>query len=209
MLNNTLSVSTLTVLVMDCSTSMRRFGQQPRHELNAMLRTLRAEKGALATQLVVYGFNKQPFVLCQGSLTQILEIGQLPLDAGTRLFGTVADVLTSTLRFVQEVRATGQRANVIVAVITDGEDNLSAHDLPEVRKLAAHATRAEFHLEVIGLGVDGKFLAALMGFSVDHSVNLAATSEGLSQSLQSITGETTRLMRLGEKVADPKKQKPS
>lgn len=209
MINNTLDVATLCMLVMDCSTSMRRFGEQPRTELNSLVRTLKVERGALATSLTIYGFNRHPFLLVEGPLVNIAAVGHLPLDRGTRLFGTVADVLTSVLQFHADMSAVGKKVNVLVAVITDGEDNLSPHDLSEVRRLASQARRLGFQLEVFGLGIDGKYLANLMGFSVEGSVSVAATSDGLSHTMHSITSETARLMRLGEKAANPKKQRPN
>ncbi len=201
-MNNNLSISTLVFFVMDCSTSMRRFGDEPRDALNRMLRDVRGAPGALATSLVVCGFNRKAHTLVSGPVANILSIHTLPLDAGTRLFGTVADVLHEALVFVEHEHQHGNRPNVFIAVVTDGEDNLSGGELGHVQHLSAQARREGFHLEVYGLGVNGKYLAELMGFSVENSVNLDASAASVSSSMHTATGHTTKIMRLGEIVAE-------
>jgi hypothetical protein len=198
MINDTLSATTLAVLVMDCSTSMRRFRDEPRALLNRMIRQLQSARGAPATFLAVFAFNRLTRLLIKPQpLMLVTQIETIELSRGTRLYGTVAEVLTQTIEFRDDRARVGHTPNILVSVFTDGENTLSQDSISDTRRLAKEARRRDIQLDVIGLGVDGRQIARHMGFSGDSSVHGEATSDSLSTSIGLVTERTTTMMGLG------------
>jgi hypothetical protein len=198
MINDTLSATTLAVPVMDCSTSMRRFKDEPRTLLNRMIRQLQAARGAPATFLAVFGFNRLTHLLIKPQpLMLVTPIETIELNRGTRLYGTVAEVLTQAIEFRDDRAKVGHKPNILVSVFTDGENTLSQDSISDARRLAKEARRRDIQLDVIGLGVDGRQIARHMGFSGDSSIFGEATSDSLNTSIGLVAERTTTIMGLG------------
>ncbi len=183
--------STLSVIVMDASTSMRRFGSTPVDSLHEYVRDLAAGPTAASIAAGVVTFSSEPRVCVP--VTPVRAFPR-PIDyvtsAGTRLYGATRDVLRALL-----ASEAPQVPNVIVAVFTDGEDNASSERTRiQLVELAGVAQRRGFTLLTFGIGVDGRRIAERMGFPFEREA--ARSAEATSESIVESVRATTRITLL-------------
>lgn len=172
----------LSVIVMDCSTSMRRFGDAPRSALQEHVDELREDRDADRLASAIVGFNRRTTVILPP--TPVRAIEQLPtweLAGGTRLYASVEDSLRVTAATVREIEASGRACRVVFAVLTDGEDNASPPQaLAGVRERAAIARAKSWTLLTFGYGVMADRIAETMGFPSAHGAATSADVDPVS-----------------------------
>lgn len=180
---------TLAVLLIDRSTSMRKFAAGLREGFAGHVETLKASPEARGMELAVWSFAGRMATKALPP-TQIALVGQMPelkFEAGTPLYTAVAQLLELLLRLPQD-----RELKVVLNVLTDGEDRDSHPlDLESLRSLLVpDALDRGFRLSVIGFGVDGVGIARSMGFAGETSAALPATVDGLHDSFRQITRNT-------------------
>lgn len=184
--------TTLAVIVMDASTSMRRFGSTPVDALEDYVRDLATSPASGAIAAGVVTFSSEPRVCVPVTPVRVFPRRiDYVTSMGTRLYGATRDVLRTLL-----ASDAPQVPNVIVAVFTDGEDNASSERTRiQLVELAGVAQRRDFTLLTFGIGVDGRRIAERMGFPFEREAarSAEATSEGIVQSVRATTRIT--LMR--------------
>ena len=174
----------LSVIVLDCSTSMRRFGDAPRSALQEHVDELRADGDAKRLATAIVGFHRHTHVIL--APTPVEAIARLPtweLAGGTRLYASVDDALRVTDATVEALAESGRGCRVVLAVLTDGEDNASPSPaLASVRQRAALARRKGWTLLTFGYGVMADRIAQTMGFPTHGGA--ATTAEPAAASIR-------------------------
>jgi hypothetical protein len=179
-------VPTVSVLIMDASTSMLQFHDAPKSALNEFLIGLKYSPYAdsISAGIVTFGDDAHVLVPVQ----PVTGIGQVDYEAtgNTKLYGTVLGVLKALLEVVGL-----HPANIVVSVFSDGDDNRSPEVQPELIRMSARVRALGWNLQATGFGIDAKRLAQALGFldDPDHAVSMAANE----QSISSAVSRTTRL----------------
>jgi hypothetical protein len=172
----------LSLLVLDCSTSMSRFGHAPEQAVNRYLDTVRADTAHHhVTGLVTFSEHFRTEIQ-PAPVHSIPRYKGYRTDAGTLLWRTVKRVLRG-LSDSWDTLSPAERANlsIVVSVLSDGDDNLSdRRDYPSA--LQDYARRGRKHgwqLASFGIGIDGKRLAREMGFDEELSQTVEPTEAGV------------------------------
>lgn len=175
----------LCLLLVDRSGSMQKHGDSPRLAANELISVIRTAEGADHTMFGLYTFNHEvtlelPPVLA----SRAQDLLHYHADGNTSLYQAVHEALAIGLEFrgfaAQQYDAI---AKVAITVISDGGDTSSPTFAGPCRELARVARENEFALQAIGLGIDAKALARLLGFDPDLAHSEEATNEGLTQSV--------------------------
>lgn len=178
--------TTLAVLLIDRSTSMRKFSEELQTGFASHLDALKASPEAERMAISVWSFAgrvpKQE--IRPVPVSYLHRMGNLTFQGGTPLYASVVRVLEVLLRLPPN-----ERLKVVLNVLTDGDDRGSHPiDLPQVRNcLAPMALHRRFSLSVIGFGVDGVAIARNMGFNGETSHSEPATTDGLLASFSRMT----------------------
>lgn len=194
---------TLSVVIMDCSGSMQEFGSAPKNALIELVQGLQSSPTADSINVAIFGFSSMevPSVIVPLSSVMDIRSFEIPVpNGGTRLYGTVLQVLKALARMVTGyVKKSGSAPNVLVTVCTDGQDNLSQDRQPGLQAFSRGVRELGWDLSVFGYGVDAQKIARDMGFNDDaeHATSMAADEESIRTSMQSVTSrtETTSMSR--------------
>lgn len=178
-------------VIMDRSRSMDRFRDVPFRSINDYLQRLRRSEHAARIDATVVVFDHATETLT--SMRPISEVGPIRPYAngrGTRLHGTIADVIERLIDRVLKEQAEGTTVSASVAVFTDGEDTSSpsGKHLPRLRRAVVEAEKLGFQLIAVGIGLDGVALAKELWFpeklalTVDpDGVEILKAAEDVSQ----------------------------
>lgn len=152
---------------MDRSHSMTRFGSVPLRAINGYLDRLRDSdvRHAIEVSIVVFDHATDILVPMQ-PVTAIKPLSPYAHGKGTRLHGTVADVLERMVLRVIDAQSNGLAVAGSVAVFTDGEDTSQPEGkhLPRLRRAVMEAEDLGFQLLAIGIGLDGAAVAQQLWF---------------------------------------------
>jgi hypothetical protein len=186
--------TTISVLILDSSESMLKYGDAPRTALEGHINALREQTDRNYLCAVV-GFHDYAYVIVP--LTPVGEIegiGEYSPDHLTLLWETVAAVLQQLLDlFEKQPRVVMEQLRVVVGVFSDGGDNRSREGADShVRQLARKALLYGWTLNTFGIGIDAAALADKMGFPTNpsHAQTVEATETGVHESVISMTMST-------------------
>lgn len=157
----------LAVLIMDRSASMARFGDVPLRVINRHLERMQAAEYAALQEVSVVVFDHATDTLMpMQPLVHARPLRPYSLGQGTRLHGTVADVLERLTSQVIEEQSRGVEVSVSVVVFTDGEDRSkpAGKHLARLRRAVMQAGDLGFQLIAVGIGIDGVRLAQELWF---------------------------------------------
>jgi uncharacterized protein YegL len=163
------SPKVFTTLVMDRSHSMTRFGSVPLRAINSYLERLKDSEASSAIEVSVVVFDHATDILVpMQPVHRVAPLGPYAHGKGTRLHGTVADVLERMVLRVVDAQGSGLAVAASVAVFTDGEDTSLPKDkhLARLRRSVIEAEDLGFQLLAIGIGLDGAALAQQLWFPV-------------------------------------------
>jgi len=161
------SAKVFTTLVMDRSHSMTRFPGVPLRAINSYLQQLAGSEARKAIEVSVVVFDHaMDILLPMQPVSRVTSLTQYPHGNGTRLHGTVADVLERSVMRVLDAQSRGQTVTGSVAVFTDGEDTSmpAGKHLPRLRRAVIEASDLGFQLISVGIGIDGQALAQQLWF---------------------------------------------
>jgi len=88
-------------------------------------------------------------------------------NGNTKLYGTVLETFKAMLKLKAEGESHGAVVRMILAVFTEGEDNVSQEDRTELVRISGEALEAGVELILVGLGRPAKQIARYMGFPAD------------------------------------------
>lgn len=189
------------VLVMDRSGSMERFRDVPLRAINGYLDKLRASKFAdsIEASIVVFDHATDTLISMR-PVTQIKSLAPYKNGRGTRLYGTVADVVERLNQRILVEQSKGVNATGSVVVFTDGEDTSQppGKHLSRMRRAVVEAGDLGFQMLAIGIGIDGLRLAEELWFpakfahTVDpDGVEILKAAEDVSQVVESFSAAFT------------------
>ncbi|MCX6745370.1 MAG: VWA domain-containing protein [Candidatus Parcubacteria bacterium] len=185
--------STLSIMIMDKSGSMKKFGKAPLKAINDHIKSLKAANDGRKHYCGIISFNDKAQVE-----KEVMDVSRMvPLFSyhpgnGTLLWETVdktlRDLITLWLPYQSE------KLKIVVGVISDGEDNHSdRHLYPKSLQTAARwAINHGWELLTFGIGINGRRLAAEMGFPMDsqHAFTMEANEQGLKDTSVTMTQTT-------------------
>lgn len=180
---------TFAVLLIDRSTSMRRFAPLLKAGFKRHLDDLKASPGSSSIVMEVWTFGgRGPKLEIEPMpAARIHGLADLTFQGGTPLYTSVAHVLE---RRLGEPHV--PHLKVSLNILTDGDDRGSQpQDLGRLRSLLVpQALQRGFGLAVMGFGVDGIRIARTMGFAGESSISVPATEDGLRTSFSQMTSNT-------------------
>ena len=201
----------LTLLVLDRSGSMATHGDQPLIALNELIQNLRTTEGADRTFAGIITFagdvrwDVQPM-----PATELEDRTSYVANGSTALYQAVHEALTKGLAFKKFFMDKAKReVDVVIAVITDGEDMAGPVELiPEVRKLSEEARKQGCKLLPIGIGIDAMNLSRMLGFTPGLAVTVEPTREGVSRATRTASVLFSQTMIMGFSKDEPPEKKP-
>ena len=178
------------VVVMDRSASMEKFGDVPLRAINCYLQRLRQSAPAELLEVSVVVFDHATDTLVP--MRPIADIQQLPLYAsgqGTRLHGTVADVIERLTQRVLVEQSQGVTVSASVTVFTDGEDTSKppGKHLGRLRRAVVEAGDLGFQLIAVGIGIDGTSLAKELWFPLNLANTVDADGVEILKAAQDVS----------------------
>jgi hypothetical protein len=205
-----LKAKVFMMLIMDRSASMERYKDTPLRAINSYLKKLRAIQHASSFEASIVVFDHATDTLISmRPLLQIEPLAPYKNGRGTRLYGTVADVIERLNQRVLVEQSQGVSASASVAVFTDGADSSTPPNkhLARMRRAVVEAGDLGFQLIAIGIGIDGIKLAEQLWFpaklahTVDpDGVEILKAAEDVSQVVGDFSAAFTseRLRRVDE-----------
>ncbi len=181
----------LIMLILDRSGSMGRFGEAPLQAVNECIMTIKNLPGANTTLAGVWTFaDMVTESIPWQPLPEIPMLNEYQAQGNTALYDAVGDALHMGLEFQEFAQKKYQiRIEVGISVISDGLDVCSRTSRNRVCTFAQHARKAKFKLQSIGIGIDHRELANLLGFETGHSYTVDPTPDGVHRA----TRHTTQL----------------
>ncbi len=188
---------TISVIILDCSTSMGKYGQTPGAAVDAHIVALQGQEGCQYICGVVGFADEARIIIPLSPVEKISGMGRFEARGNTKLYDTVRMVLQKLMLGFQESPLEYlNNLRINVAVFSDGADNRSEDGASKhLQDLTKVAIKMGFNLMTFGIGIDSQRLAADMGFPTDseHAKTSAATSRGVQDSMEFVTRTTTSL----------------
>lgn len=182
--------TTHIVMVVDESGSMASKVTDTIGSFNTFLADQKKIKGQCFLSLVKFHTDDTP-VHTRLPLAQVPELNHNTYGpaGGTALLDALG----------RAINAASADKDVIVCVITDGEENSSkSFTLPQIKAMVESKTAAGWNFVFLGAGLDAFGAAASMGFTRNLTVQAHNTAVGLAASIDTVTYATTKF-RSGDK----------
>ncbi len=188
---------TLSILIVDRSGSMSRFGQTPLDCLNAHLQSLQNPPDKREQYCTIIYFADEAIV--ELPLTKVesnLQIERYEADGNTLLWETVYQTM-KLFRQLHQNMPGGDLLQVVVGVFSDGDDTRSDRQRQpqKLKRMAKKVTDFGWHLFSYGIGIDGQKLAEEMGFpsDADHAKTVEASLAGIEEVTRHFSLSTTTI----------------
>lgn len=184
---------TLSILILDASSSMRRYGAIPLESVKAHLRQIKNPPDGRKQYCAIVTFHYRPEVLVPvGSAESTAEITCYNTEVGTLLYETVWHVLI----WLCEMKELNESPNlkIVIGVFSDGADGRSPESQPAwLKETARDARESGFLLFTYGIGIDAKELARDMGFpdDSDHAFTVNPSVGGIRRATEHFSDVTT------------------
>jgi len=178
--------TTLALLLLDRSGSMDEYGQTPRLAANECIQTIQRVPGAENAKLAIFTFASDVSLDIKPQPVRSVQLlKSYQADGSTKLYEAVFIALFLALEHYAIQEKEGRKTEVVISVITDGQDTASS---PEYRlrmlQLVGQARKLNFKLQVIGIGVDSKQLAEDLGFQSKLAKTVAPTEQGVREAIR-------------------------
>ncbi len=157
----------LSAVVVDRSGSMSDFRREPLDGLRQFITDLKSGPSPERVAACVVSFASDIRMDQSVQLVKDIDPSQLGYVASgqTKLYAAVYSTLYLLLTLHSMRRAAGLNTQVLLTVLTDGEDNLSPEQQAPCRELSAIARVNQWELAVIGFGLRGLVIGAKLGFN--------------------------------------------
>lgn len=178
-------------LIMDRSGSMERYDDVPRTAINEHITKLKAHPQAdSAIGFVLTFADSSKFEIEPQWLKGMPSMPEYLPEGNTRLYATVLEAIRSMLSLKAEAEKSGVRANMILTVFTDGDDNRSTECREELVRLSGEALEAGIELILVGIGYPAKHIAQKMGFPPQSAIQIAGSKEAVRNTMVGVTHRT-------------------
>lgn len=184
----------VAAFVIDCSHSMHKHGDAPLTGMRSFVTGLQNGPNPERIAGCIVNFADETTIVVPLQPITRVNPAYLQYNAAgfTRLYGSVHDTLYALLTLATHRETMGLRTDVILSVLTDGEDNRSRDWLTPCRRLAEEARRRGWEMSVFGLGVSGVNIAVTMGFS--DGAGLGATGQPVGYDMRGTRDDITTTM---------------
>lgn len=187
---------TISIMILDKSSSMQIFGFAPVEAVNNHLRTLQEAHDDISRLFALVTFSDESRAeIALDLVEKIRPYEDYRPQGNTLLWETVHNVLDECLKRLNECPADiRDNSKLVIGVISDGQDNKSDTDrFPEILQRKAHkALDCGWELLTFGLGIKADKLAFEMGFPPDakHAFSLKAEPQSLHKTSIHMTQTT-------------------
>lgn len=200
----TSAFTTIFGLVMDRSGSMARFGDTPQTAINEHIGSLKTNPNAgNAVGFVIAFAEDVQLPIPPQPLASMPRLDDYaPTGCATLLYRTVLAALKELLEMQAKAQAGGGKANIILTVFTDGQDNDPDESARiELYDLSGQALEKGLDLQVIGIGTSGESIAQAMGFPPKCAATIAPEKAAIRHTMMGVTQRTHMTMTgLGQSV---------
>jgi len=195
---------TLSIMILDASISMAVHGDVPQRCVNDHIETLKNPPDGRKQYCTVIVFGEDYRALIPPIAAESLQpISNYRADGNSTL---LYETVYKTLQNYLAIYSVNQPENlkIFVGVFSDGDDNKSdkVRQPRKLKRLAEITQNLGWELFCFGIGIDGKALAAAMGFPTDdqHCQTVRADENGLRATTQHFSDATTTCFRLDPKL---------
>lgn len=190
-------MKTHITFVLDSSGSMAAIEDDTRGGFNAFLEDQRNEDGEASVSL--YDFNTTVERVYVGypivEAPKLTEANYTP-GGSTALYDAIYTAVTETSDRIAEID--DQPDNVIVVVLTDGEENASETPQTRVREQVEYRRKEQgWDFMFIGANQDAALTADEMGMDRKQSLNMAHSGEGAQAAYESTSEQVRNVRREG------------
>lgn len=190
---------TISIIILDKSSSMQRFGFAPVEAVNNHLRELQKVRDDIDRLFALVTFSDESRAeIALDLVEKIRPYEDYRPQGNTLLWETVHNVLDECLRRFEDCPADIRiNSKMIIGVVSDGQDNRSDNNrFPEIlQRKARKALDCGWELLTFGLGIKADKLAFEMGFPPDakHAFSLKAEAQSLHETSLHMTQITKGL----------------
>lgn len=174
------------------------------YSYNEMIKALSASKAADSIVMSTILFNESSDI--RHGYLLLSDVPQLDTNSYspggmTALHDAILDACTGAVAYSQILRNNGIRTKVVIAVLSDGEDNMSKHSEAHVRTVTDDLVRQEVYtLAFVYFGNNGEGIAKKLGFpnvltfgtsAHDFRLALGTVSQSVIRASQTVIGSNS------------------
>jgi len=186
--------STLICIVLDETGSMVDDRDMVVVAYNNMVEAMKGSKAADEMLISAFAFAEATRLIHSYlPLDLVPELTDYHPYGKTALFDATLDAFTGVVDYEQQLRAGGNRTQVIVGVFTDGDDNYSQHIVSEVKAVSDSLIDQErYILSLVTFGLQGtaERMASEMGFP--NLWNAGSSLSEIRRSMQQFSKSAVR-----------------
>lgn len=186
---------TLFVEVLDATGSMIDNRDAVIEAYNKQLQALKDSKAADSILMSTWTFNEGS-TLIHGYLTldKVPKLGRSSYDPqnNTALFDSILDAFTGAVAYGQSLRDAGINVKTVIVVISDGDDNCSKASANRVKTVAKELLNQEYTLAFVAFGINGKSVAAKIGFPAANVLDETSDPSGWRRALGTVSKSVIR-----------------
>lgn len=181
-------------IVLDRSGSMQTIRNDMVNGLKSFIEEQRKVPGECKITLIQFDSNQYETVFVGADINSDINIDLIPRGC-TPLLDALGRAINDTgMRF--EAMAEAERPeNVIMLIITDGEENASREFSAEVvRQMTSHQiAQYNWHFSYLGANQDGFTVATSVGIPLANTLNYQASPQGVQAMYHSVSSATSNL----------------
>ena len=196
------------VFILDKSGSMAGKESDTIGGFNALLKKQKAEEGLAYVTTVLFD-NR--FELLHDRLdvrfVQPISEKEYRVGASTALLDAVGYTIYKTEEKMRASLPAGEKANVIVVIITDGYENSSRrYSYAEIRRLIEQRKEMGWEFIFLGANIDAIGAAADIGIDASRASNFYADQAGINANFVSVSSAMSMMREQGKVSEDWKKE---
>lgn len=196
------------VFILDKSGSMAGKESDTIGGFNALLKKQKAEEGLAFVTTVLFD-NR--FELLHDRLdvrfVQPISEKEYRVGASTALLDAVGYTIYKTEEKMRASLPAGEKANVIVVIITDGYENASRrYSYAEIRRLIEQRKEMGWEFIFLGANIDAIGAAADIGIDASRASNFYADQAGINANFVSVSSAMSMMREQGKVSEDWKKE---
>lgn len=196
------------VFILDKSGSMAGKESDTIGGFNALLKKQKAEEGLAYVTTVLFD-NR--FELLHDRLdvrfVQPISEKEYRVGASTALLDAVGYTVYKTEEKMRASLPVGEKANVIVVIITDGYENASRrYSYAEIRRLIEQRKEMGWEFIFLGANIDAIGAAADIGIDASRASNFYADQAGINANFSSVSSAMSMMRGQGKLSEDWKKE---
>lgn len=196
------------VFILDKSGSMAGKESDTIGGFNALLKKQKAEEGLAYVTTVLFD-NR--FELLHDRLdvrfVQPISEKEYRVGASTALLDAVGYTIYKTEEKMRASLPAGEKANVIVVIITDGYENASRrYSCAEIRRLIEQRKEMGWEFIFLGANIDAIGAAADIGIDASRASNFYADQAGINANFVSVSSAMSMMREQGKVSEDWKKE---